>query len=101
MADQTIERMVVDGSPARCFEVVADIESYPQWVADLKEVHVNERDQQGTAFPCLVPGGCFRAQHELHPCLRLCAGTDGASLGPARRGSHEPLRRHISLQVCT
>jgi hypothetical protein len=26
VADQTIERMVVDGSPARCFEVVADIE---------------------------------------------------------------------------
>src|ERR1017187_2752287 len=44
VADQTIERMVVDGSPARCFEVVADIERYPEWVGDLKEVHVLERD---------------------------------------------------------
>ncbi|MGA2529611.1 MAG: SRPBCC family protein [Acidimicrobiales bacterium] len=56
MADQTIERMVVDGSPARCFEVVADIEHYPEWVADLKEVHVHERDEQGR--PALVS---FRA----------------------------------------
>jgi ribosome-associated toxin RatA of RatAB toxin-antitoxin module len=56
VADQTIERMVVDGSPTRCFEVVADIERYPQWVADLKEVHVHERDQEGR--PSLVS---FRA----------------------------------------
>ncbi|MGD0945040.1 MAG: SRPBCC family protein [Acidimicrobiales bacterium] len=56
MADQTIERMVVDGSPERCFEVVADIERYPEWVADLKEVHVQARDEQGR--PSLVS---FRA----------------------------------------
>ena len=56
MAEQTIERMVVDGSPARCFEVVADIERYPEWVADLKEVHVHERDDKGR--PSLVS---FRA----------------------------------------
>ena len=56
MADQTIERMVVDGPPERCFEVVADIERYPEWVADLKEVHVHERDEQGR--PSLVS---FRA----------------------------------------
>src|SRR5208283_6105505 len=56
VADPTIERMVVDGSPTRCFEVVADIERYPDWVADLKEVHVHERDQQGR--PTLVT---FRA----------------------------------------
>jgi ribosome-associated toxin RatA of RatAB toxin-antitoxin module len=36
--------MVVEASPARCFEIVADIERYPEWVADLKEVHVLERD---------------------------------------------------------
>jgi len=56
VADQTIERMVVDGAPERCFEVVADIERYPEWVADLKEVHVQERDEQGR--PSLVS---FRA----------------------------------------
>lgn len=46
MAEQTTECMVVDASPARCFEVVADIERYPEWVADLKEVHVLERDDE-------------------------------------------------------
>jgi ribosome-associated toxin RatA of RatAB toxin-antitoxin module len=46
VAEQTTERMVVSASPARCFEVVADIERYPEWVADLKEVHVLERDSK-------------------------------------------------------
>ncbi|HKH88679.1 MAG TPA: SRPBCC family protein [Acidimicrobiales bacterium] len=46
MGEQTTERMVVEASPARCFEIVADIERYPEWVADLKEVHVLERDEQ-------------------------------------------------------
>ena len=47
MAEQTTERMVVDSSPERCFEVVSDIERYPEWVGDLKEVHVLERDENG------------------------------------------------------
>jgi ribosome-associated toxin RatA of RatAB toxin-antitoxin module len=47
VAEQTTERMVVDASPALCFETVADIERYPEWVADLKEVHVLERDDDG------------------------------------------------------
>ncbi|MGH9172534.1 MAG: SRPBCC family protein [Acidimicrobiales bacterium] len=46
MAEQTTERMVVEASPARCYEVVADIERYPEWVSDLKEVHVLERDTE-------------------------------------------------------
>lgn len=46
MAEQTTERMVVEASPARCYETVADIERYPEWVADLKEVHVLERDAE-------------------------------------------------------
>ncbi|MGD1011093.1 MAG: SRPBCC family protein [Acidimicrobiales bacterium] len=59
MADQTIERMVVDGSPARCFEVVSDIERYPEWVADLKEVHVLERDGQGRPRLVAFRAGAF------------------------------------------
>ena len=47
MAEQTTERMVVDATPERCFEVVADIERYPEWVGDLKEVHVLESDEEG------------------------------------------------------
>jgi ribosome-associated toxin RatA of RatAB toxin-antitoxin module len=39
--------MVVSATPARCFEVSSDIGSYPQWAADIKEVTIDERDEQG------------------------------------------------------
>ena len=47
MAEQATERMVVSASPARCFEVSSDIGAYPQWAADIKEVTIDERDDQG------------------------------------------------------
>jgi ribosome-associated toxin RatA of RatAB toxin-antitoxin module len=49
VADQTAERMVVSGTPERCFAVVTDVERYPEWVADLKAVEVLERDEQDRA----------------------------------------------------
>ena len=56
MAEQATERMVVSANPARCFEVSADIASYPPWAADIKEVTIDERDDEGR--PSLVT---FRA----------------------------------------
>ncbi|MGO8861543.1 MAG: SRPBCC family protein [Acidimicrobiales bacterium] len=56
MADQATEHMSVSASPERCFDVAADIERYPEWAADIKEVVVEERDDQGR--PVLVT---FRA----------------------------------------
>ncbi len=47
MADQATEHMWVSASPERCFSVVADIERYPEWAADIKEAIVEERDDQG------------------------------------------------------
>ena len=47
MAEQATERMVVSANPARCFEVSADIASYPSWAADIKEVTIDERDAEG------------------------------------------------------
>jgi ribosome-associated toxin RatA of RatAB toxin-antitoxin module len=41
--------MSVSASPERCFSVVADIERYPEWAADIKSVVVDERDDQGRA----------------------------------------------------
>jgi len=38
--------MVVSADPARCFEVSADIASYPMWAADIKEVTIVERDAE-------------------------------------------------------
>jgi ribosome-associated toxin RatA of RatAB toxin-antitoxin module len=56
VADQATEHMSVSASTERCFSVVADIERYPEWAADIKEIIVDERDDQGR--PVLVT---FRA----------------------------------------
>ena len=50
------ERMVVTATPDQCFAVVSDLERYPEWAADIKEVEIKERDEQGR--PLLVT---FRA----------------------------------------
>lgn len=47
MAEQATERMVVGASPALCYRVVADLEQYPAWAADIKAVRVEERDGEG------------------------------------------------------
>jgi ribosome-associated toxin RatA of RatAB toxin-antitoxin module len=39
--------MSVSASPERCFAVVADLERYPEWAADIKQVVVEERDGEG------------------------------------------------------
>ncbi len=56
MAEQATEHTSVTAAPERCFAVAADIERYPEWAADIKEVTVHERDEQGR--PALVS---FRA----------------------------------------
>lgn len=56
MAEQATERMVVGAPPAQCYDVVADLDRYPEWAADIKSVRVDERDAEGR--PTLVT---FRA----------------------------------------
>ena len=56
MADQATQQMSVAAPPERCFAVAADLESYPEFFNDIKEVEVKERDPQGR--PLLVT---FRA----------------------------------------
>jgi ribosome-associated toxin RatA of RatAB toxin-antitoxin module len=48
--------MSVAAPPERCFAVAADLEHYPEFFNDIKEVEVKERDAQGR--PLLVT---FRA----------------------------------------
>ena len=59
MADQTTERMVISGSPERCFAVVSDVERYPEWVGDLKAVEVLERDEAGHAVAVAFRAAAF------------------------------------------
>jgi ribosome-associated toxin RatA of RatAB toxin-antitoxin module len=49
VAEQATERMYVSVSPESCFAVVADLERYPDWAADVKDVVVHERDTDGRA----------------------------------------------------
>ncbi|MDA8291214.1 MAG: SRPBCC family protein [Actinomycetota bacterium] len=57
--ERTAEHMVIVGSPEQCFAVVTDVERYPEWVADLKEVHVLSRDEQGRASVVSFRAGAF------------------------------------------
>ena len=47
MADQATEHISVAAPPERCFSVAADLERYPEWANDVKEVEVKERDAEG------------------------------------------------------
>jgi ribosome-associated toxin RatA of RatAB toxin-antitoxin module len=47
MSEQATETMTVRATPERCWAVVSDFESYPEWAADIKEVTVISRDEQG------------------------------------------------------
>jgi ribosome-associated toxin RatA of RatAB toxin-antitoxin module len=49
VADQATEQMSVAAPPERCFDVAADLEHYPEWAADIKEIEIKERDAQGRA----------------------------------------------------
>ncbi len=47
MADRATERMTMAAPPERCFAVSADIDAYPEWAGDIKEVNVRQRDDEG------------------------------------------------------
>lgn len=52
MAEQATEHISVVAPPERCFAVAADLERYPQYFNDIKEVEIKERDDEGR--PTLV-----------------------------------------------
>jgi len=47
MTETANERIRVDALPDRCWDVAVDFESYPEWVRDVREVKVLERDGEG------------------------------------------------------
>jgi len=47
MAEHASERIRIDASPEECLAVVLDFESYPSWARDLKQVTIDERDDEG------------------------------------------------------
>jgi ribosome-associated toxin RatA of RatAB toxin-antitoxin module len=47
MTDQATEETEVSVPADRCWDVLLDFERYPEWVGDLKQVEVLERDDTG------------------------------------------------------
>jgi len=47
MAERATEQIIIDAPPSRIFDVALDFERYPEWAADIKEVEVLERDDEG------------------------------------------------------
>jgi ribosome-associated toxin RatA of RatAB toxin-antitoxin module len=39
--------LLIEAEPASCFEVITDYETFPEWQAAVKEVHVLSRDDEG------------------------------------------------------
>ncbi|MGH9030209.1 MAG: SRPBCC family protein [Acidimicrobiales bacterium] len=53
------ERMVVAAPPEQCFAVVSDFERYKEWAADIKEVTVVRRDDEGRPAEVTFRVGAF------------------------------------------
>lgn len=51
--------MVVTASPDQCFAVSSDIDAYPGWAVDIKEVTVLERDELGRATSVTFRAAAF------------------------------------------
>lgn len=47
MADKTAQTIYIEADPGTVMDVIADIGSYPDWVAEYKETEVLESDDQG------------------------------------------------------
>jgi len=47
MTETANERIRVDAPAERCYDVAVDFESYPEWVRDVKEARITERDAEG------------------------------------------------------
>jgi ribosome-associated toxin RatA of RatAB toxin-antitoxin module len=59
VAEQATEHTMVSASPERCYAVVTDMERYPEWAADIKEVTVERRDDQGRPVRCAFRAAAF------------------------------------------
>ncbi|MBS2080340.1 SRPBCC family protein, partial [Mycobacterium tuberculosis] len=55
MAEKTTQTIYIDADPGTVMRVIADIDSYPQWISEYKEAEVQEKDADG--YPKVARGG--------------------------------------------
>jgi ribosome-associated toxin RatA of RatAB toxin-antitoxin module len=47
VADKTTQTIYIDADPAEVMKAIADLEAYPEWISEYKEVEVLEADDDG------------------------------------------------------
>ena len=47
MAEKTTQTIYIEADPSTVLEVIADIDSYPEWISEYKEAEVQEKDADG------------------------------------------------------
>ena len=52
MAEKTTQTIYIEADPGTVMEVIADIDSYPEWISEYKEAEVQERGADG--YPKVV-----------------------------------------------
>ncbi|WP_421840032.1 SRPBCC family protein [Mycobacterium sp.] len=52
MAEKTTQTIYVDADPSTVLKVIADIDTYPDWISEYKEAEVQERGADG--YPKIV-----------------------------------------------
>ena len=68
MTEQATERTTIDTPPEKVYEVTLDLERYPEWARDIKEVTVLESDDDGR--PSLVRFRAAAMGHSARYALR-------------------------------
>jgi ribosome-associated toxin RatA of RatAB toxin-antitoxin module len=59
MTDHTTESIVIHVAPSFVYDVATDIERYPEWVGDIKQVTIDERDGLGRALVVTFRAAAF------------------------------------------
>ena len=98
MAELATERMVVTATPEQCFAVVSDIERYPEWAADIKQVVIERRDDEGRPAEATFRAGAFGRSTSYTLVLRLLRRPPGPGLEADRRRPHLQARRELPLR---
>ncbi len=47
MAEKTSQTIYIEADPGTVMQVIADIDSYPEWISEYKEAEVQEKDADG------------------------------------------------------
>jgi ribosome-associated toxin RatA of RatAB toxin-antitoxin module len=47
VAEKTSQTIYIEADPGTVMEVIADIDSYPEWISEYKEAEVQEKDADG------------------------------------------------------